>query len=63
MKRLFVKWFFRFDIYKENSGRFVITFKRPFGEWFLLAGERFVLRSMAEERIREIRNDGAYLFD
>lgn len=61
MKRLFVKWFFRFDVHKEKSGKFVISYKRPFGEWFRLANERFILRSMAMDRINEIRNDGAYL--
>ena len=61
MKRLFVRLFFRFRVDKERSGKFVVSFKPPFGKWSALAGERFILRSMAVERIKEIRRDAAYL--
>lgn len=64
MKRLIVKYFFRFRVERGiQDGKYWIAIKAPFKKWSILAYSNYPLMVMAKRQIKELRNYGADLFD
>ena len=64
MKRLIVRWFFKFRLSQLATGRYIVTFRPPFRkDWWVIGCERFLSKTAAAARMEEIRKDGADLFD
>lgn len=63
MKRLFVRWFCRFDIVKTASRDYAVAFKLPFLDWKTISHEYFPLKKQALKRIQEWKKNGVELLE
>ena len=63
MKKLIVRLFYRFAPFKSKRGFWYISYRRPFSPRWNIIGDRHLSKTICEERIAELRKDGAFLFD
>ena len=55
MKRLIVRYLYRFRVIRGENRSYWIAVKPVFGPWCVLAEEFFVLRKLANQRVEELR--------